>query len=429
MDATMWTSESVRAWRAFALGRRVRLGEASRAGRLPGAIARRVAAFALVPEPTPELAVASTRRRCLPAWLDGSPSRWTATSARAWRPLLLGTHARLGAASHVRRLPDAPMRRIRAFALVRKLNCWRRLEMELLHFPAAGDAAGVPFCAVRVVDDDLLHWHATVAGPVGSPYEGGRFTFNVEFGPDYPFKPPRVSLLTKIYHAAINANGGINCSFREDWSPALNVRAMLLTYYLILQNLDGEAYGDPLVPEIATLYRTDRAKHDAIAAEWTRRYAMEGPRTWRGALKRINKELADLSRECLAVGSAGPIGDDLFHWHATLMGPDDSPYADGVYFLNIHFPEDYPFKPPKVSFTTQIYHCNINANGGICLDLLKDQWSPALTISKVLLSVWSLLTDPNPDNDPLVPEIAQILRTDKAKHDTTAREWTTKYAM
>ena len=111
------------------------------------------------------------------------------------------------------------------------------------------------------------------------------------------------------------------------------------------------------------------------------------------------------------------------------MGPDDSPYADGVYFLNIHFPEDYPFKPPKVSFTTQIYHCNINANGGICLDLLKDQWSPALTISKVLLSVWSLLTDPNPDNDPLVPEIAQILRTDKAKHDTTAREWTTKYAM
>ena len=118
----------------------------------------------------------------------------------------------------------------------------------------------------------------------------------------------------------------------------------------------------------------------------------------------------------------------MFHWQATIMGPDDSPYAGGVFFLDIHFPADYPFKPPKVHFTTRIYHCNINSNGGICLDILKDQWSPALTISKVLLSICSLLTDPNPD-DPLVPDIAQLLKTDRARHDSTAREWTSKYAM
>ena len=110
------------------------------------------------------------------------------------------------------------------------------------------------------------------------------------------------------------------------------------------------------------------------------------------------------------------------------MGPDDSPYTGGVYFLNIPFPTDYPFKPPKVTFTTRIYHPNINSNGSICLDILKDQWSPALTISKVLLSISSLLTDPNPD-DPLVPEIAHIYKGDKPKYEATAREWTRKYAM
>lgn len=145
------------------------------------------------------------------------------------------------------------------------------------------------------------------------------------------------------------------------------------------------------------------------------------------ALKRINKELRDLGRDPPAQCNAGPVGDDLFHWKASIIGPCDSPYQGGVFFLNINFPTDYPFKPPKVAFTTRIYHPNINSNGSICLDILRSQWSPALTISKVLLSICSLLTDPNPD-DPLVPEIAKLFKTNKAKYEQQAKEYTRQHA-
>ena len=146
------------------------------------------------------------------------------------------------------------------------------------------------------------------------------------------------------------------------------------------------------------------------------------------AEQRIKNELKKLLEDTPANCSAGPIKDDnIFKWQATLMGPTDSPYEGGVFYLEIEFPVDYPFKPPKIFFTTRIYHPNINSSGGICLDILKDQWSPALTISKLLLSISSLLSDPNPDN-PLVPNIARIYKADKVKHDRVAKEWTQKYA-
>jgi len=145
------------------------------------------------------------------------------------------------------------------------------------------------------------------------------------------------------------------------------------------------------------------------------------------ASQRIAKELKLLTNDPPANCSAGPVGDDMFNWQATLMGPSKSPYENGVFYLNIAFPQDYPYKPPKVTFTTRIYHPNINSSGGICLDILKEQWSPALTISKVLLSICSLLTDPNPD-DPLVPSIADLYKRDKKEYFIAARTYTLQYA-
>jgi ubiquitin-conjugating enzyme E2 D len=145
------------------------------------------------------------------------------------------------------------------------------------------------------------------------------------------------------------------------------------------------------------------------------------------SLRRLNKELVEINRSQPSYCSAAPC-EDMYTWQATITGPSDTPYAGGVFYLNIHIHEDYPYKPPIIKFTSKIYHCNINLNGSISLDILQDQWSPALTISKLLISITSLLSDPNP-YDPMVPEIARMYKEDKVKHDRVAKEWTKKYAM
>ena len=145
--------------------------------------------------------------------------------------------------------------------------------------------------------------------------------------------------------------------------------------------------------------------------------------------KRISRELADLRNDPPLNCSAGPISEeDVYVWEGVLFGPEDSPYAGGVFKVNIQFPSDYPFKPPRITFQTKIYHPNINAAGFICLDILKQNWSPALTISKVLLSILSMLTDPNP-KDPLMPDIANQYTENRPEYEETARIWTAQYAQ
>ncbi|XP_004294997.1 PREDICTED: constitutive photomorphogenesis protein 10-like isoform 2 [Fragaria vesca subsp. vesca] len=126
--------------------------------------------------------------------------------------------------------------------------------------------------------------------------------------------------------------------------------------------------------------------------------------------KRIQREMVDLNMDPPPDCSAGPKGDNLYHWVATIIGPPE-----------------YPFKPPEIVFRTRVFHCNVDSSGNVSLEIIKDGWSPARTITKVLLAIRSILTKPDPYN-PLVPSIAHLYLADKAKHDELASEWTTRFA-
>ncbi|KNA22685.1 hypothetical protein SOVF_032030 isoform A [Spinacia oleracea] len=151
------------------------------------------------------------------------------------------------------------------------------------------------------------------------------------------------------------------------------------------------------------------------------------PSTTSPSGKRIQKELKELDSHPPPLSSAGPIADSLNHWLATFLGPPGTPYEGGIFFLDILFPNEYPFKPPKVMFKTRIYHCNVDSSGNVNLDILKDGWSPALTISKVLLAIRSIFLNPDPYNA-LVPPIAHLYQVDRKRHDELAAAWTHRFA-
>jgi len=143
--------------------------------------------------------------------------------------------------------------------------------------------------------------------------------------------------------------------------------------------------------------------------------------------KRIIKETERLVTDSPPGISATPHEDNLRYFDVEISGPGGSPFEAGIFKLELFLPEPYPMEPPKVRCLTKIYHPNIDKIGRICLDILKDKWSPALQIRTVLLSIQALLSAPNPD-DPLANDVAEHWKRDEQDALRVAREWTRKYA-
>ncbi|GAB4860371.1 Ubiquitin-conjugating enzyme E2 27 [Ancistrocladus abbreviatus] len=145
---------------------------------------------------------------------------------------------------------------------------------------------------------------------------------------------------------------------------------------------------------------------------------------------RVQKELQELSRDTKVTGvSVKPNGDSLSHLIGTISGPIDTPYEGGTFVIDIVLPDQYPYEPPKMRFVTKVWHPNISSqSGAICLDILKDQWSPALNMKTALLSLQALLSAPEP-KDPQDAVVAQQYLQDYQTFLGTARYWTEAFAM
>ncbi len=140
----------------------------------------------------------------------------------------------------------------------------------------------------------------------------------------------------------------------------------------------------------------------------------------------MTKETERLSSDPVPGIIAVPHSDNLRYFDVVITGPEGSPYENGKFKLELFLPDEYPMVAPKVRFLTKIYHPNIDRLGRICLDVLKNNWSPALQIRTVLLSIQALLSSPNPD-DPLANEVAEEWKNNHDHALQTARDWTARY--
>ena len=143
---------------------------------------------------------------------------------------------------------------------------------------------------------------------------------------------------------------------------------------------------------------------------------------------RAMKEFQDLQKNKKDDSVQVKLVDNNYrHWKGRIKGPIDTCYQGGIFDVDIIIPDGYPFKPPKMKFDTKIWHPNISSvTGAICLDILKNEWTPALTIRTALISLQALMCEPVP-NDPQDAVVAKQYMTDIKLFNETAKHWVEEY--
>jgi len=141
---------------------------------------------------------------------------------------------------------------------------------------------------------------------------------------------------------------------------------------------------------------------------------------------RLTRELAKLQSDSDKLdGITIEKPNDLMIWFAKIKGPQDTPYEEGIFDMQLTFDTDYPVKPPSVKFLTPMFHPNIYRDGKICVDILQHEWSPAQNVRTILLSIMSLLMDPNPAS-PANREAAELHNKSKDEYNKHVRAFIKK---
>lgn len=119
-------------------------------------------------------------------------------------------------------------------------------------------------------NDNLYHWRVVIVGLPNTPYDGGSFLIDIVFPPDYPFKHPTITFMTKIMHPNVNKHGAICLSVLDEWAPNYTMLNVLLA---IVSFLREPNYDNPLMPELSQLYKSNPKQYFTTVAAYTRQHA------------------------------------------------------------------------------------------------------------------------------------------------------------
>ncbi|KAH0511497.1 Ubiquitin-conjugating enzyme E2 C [Microtus ochrogaster] len=282
----------------------------------------------------------------------------------------------------------------------------KRLQQELMTLMMSGDKGISAFPE----SDNLFKWVGTIHGAAGTVYEDLRYKLSLEFPSGYPYNAPTVKFLTRCYHPNVDTQGNICLDILKDkWSALYDVRTILLS----IQSLLGEPnINSPLNTHAAELWKNPTAFKKYLQETYSKQATTgaDDPHVYSG-IQQLDVFFPQMSGDKGI--SAFPESDNLFKWVGTIHGAAGTVYEDLRYKLSLEFPSGYPYNAPTVKFLTPCYHPNVDTQGNICLDILKDKWSALYDVRTILLSIQSLLGEPN-INSPLNTHAAELWKNPTA---------------